>query len=69
MAAISLRDFVTQVWGSDEVWAADHVIPLSGGGRHCRSNVQWTCPGCNRFKGSLAVAELFETPQAGQVKG
>jgi len=37
----------------------DHVRPLSRGGRHCRRNVLWTCPACNRIKGSLTLAELF----------
>jgi 5-methylcytosine-specific restriction endonuclease McrA len=44
---------------TDEPHHLDHVRPLSRGGRHCRRNVLWTCPACNRTKGSLALAELF----------
>jgi len=46
--------------GADRPRQLDHVIPLSRGGRHCRRNVLWTCPACNRMKGSLTIAEIFE---------
>jgi len=30
----------------------DHIIPLSIGGKHCYSNVQLLCRGCNMMKGN-----------------
>jgi len=38
----------------------DHIVPLSRGGLHTASNVQWTCPTCNLSKGDLLEEEWID---------
>lgn len=38
----------------------DHIIPLSEGGKHVISNVQWLDPRVNTMKGTMNQKEFLE---------
>jgi len=37
----------------------DHVIPISKGGKHCKSNCKMACKHCNRSKGAKLPEEMI----------
>lgn len=41
----------------------DHILPLSRGGLHTITNIQYTCPTCNMSKGDKTEEEWFEQLQ------
>jgi 5-methylcytosine-specific restriction endonuclease McrA len=46
----------------------DHKTPKSRGGTNSLSNLVLACRRCNRFKGSLTVAELQDKMRAGLMR-
>ena len=44
-------------------YEVDHIVPVSAGGRASLDNLAWTCPACNRSKGSRQTARDTETQQ------
>ena len=45
--------------GTQERLTQDHVVPLSRGGSHTRTNVVPACRSCNSRKGALTAAEFL----------